>query len=427
MKVTVGYTYHKDADVPVCVEWICSKCGYNNKKLEKLHISGSTQRGVYSPKEGVEKEVMENFFCDLKNKLSLINSGKYVNLGLDDCVCKKCRNAEAWSYSIKKPTPISDRLLSAVVMFDIILCLTAAMTFHSKWICVLIVILSILIVNKSNLIYLRNKSALQKEMNKIQRDNLPRIRIEEEADRVEEFEQRKKEAIDAGGWVCGFCGGLNSANIGFCKCGKSKGESKIKASENNNAKVEEIGKSIKSVPEIAKVSDDQNYDNNRKGKKIYLESDYGRLMYAIEHQLMRDEFFKAPERFLGSIFQARCLYGLIDKICKSNNVVNRIQPTEIKVNPIRIDDDNHLLLIEFPDPEYVPLCYRIYYATNRDYSRNEMYLIEAAKDGGYLCKWDGPNHINLHMLKEPSWNDMEALFKSIEIKMIADLFMGKSK
>ncbi len=99
MRYTVGYQYTKSGDVSICVEWICSKCNQANKKLVKMNISGSTKRGVYAPKEGVEEEVTERLLSDFKNKLNRINTGKYVNIGLDDCICKGCHHAEAWSFS----------------------------------------------------------------------------------------------------------------------------------------------------------------------------------------------------------------------------------------------------------------------------------------------------------------------------------------
>ena len=128
--------------------------------------------------------------------------------------------------SHKKPEPLNGWLMRLLVTIVAILCRASYQVFHQKWIFVIIIILGVLVANIPKIIYLCNKICIQNAMNHIKKECLPRVRIEEVADRIEAEEQHKKEMLSAGGWICAFCGHANSGNIGFCKCGRSRGESK---------------------------------------------------------------------------------------------------------------------------------------------------------------------------------------------------------
>ncbi len=50
---------------------------------------------------------------------------------------------------------------------------------------------------------------------------------EDEAESIMQKEVHDdKQILENGGWRCSFCGAANSSFMGFCKCGKSKAESK---------------------------------------------------------------------------------------------------------------------------------------------------------------------------------------------------------
>ncbi|MCR4641529.1 MAG: hypothetical protein K5697_05805 [Lachnospiraceae bacterium] len=159
-------------------------------------------------------------------------------------------------------------------------------------------------------------------------------------------------------------------------------------------------------------------------KPIYIVSELGRALYQIEHVGLRDHFFSEPESIIAMLLTENGFFGFVDFVLTKNGIKNPYRASDFSVNGIKIDEDSSMIRIEFPEPEFSPLVYRMYLTFNKSFTKKEIYTIEAAADGGaFLCKWSGQDHTNIHRVAEPSREKQHGIMQVIEIKIISDLFL----
>ncbi|MCR5503793.1 MAG: hypothetical protein K6F53_12380, partial [Lachnospiraceae bacterium] len=117
-------------------------------------------------------------------------------------------------------------------------------------------------------------------------------------------------------------------------------------------------------------------------KPLYMVSELGRALYQIEHVGLRDHFFNDPESVLAMVSKKDGIFDFINFVLMKNGIKNPYRASDFSVNGLKIDEDNSLILIEFPEPEFTPLVYRMYFAFNKTFTKKEIYTIEAAVNGG---------------------------------------------
>ena len=91
---------------------------------------------------------------------------------------------------------------------------------------------------------------------------------------------------------------------------------------------------------------------------------------------------------------------------------------------MKIDEDNRLILLGLPSPECEPLCYRVYFLFNRDFTKKAYFTIEKGMTGGFLCQWNELGlHINIGKINHPELEQgKENRVKALEMLTIIDYY-----
>ena len=158
--------------------------------------------------------------------------------------------------------------------------------------------------------------------------------------------------------------------------------------------------------------------------EMYMVSELGKARYQIEHIALRDNFFRIPQATMGTVLEENGLYNLYRHAFGNLGIKFPYRPADFKVSGMKFEEDNLLVLMEMPQPEYSHLCYRIYLVSDAQCKHLEYYTIERGITGGFLCKWEHDQHNLLHELASPAWGEREGIMRAIEAKIIMDMFNG---
>lgn len=165
-------------------------------------------------------------------------------------------------------------------------------------------------------------------------------------------------------------------------------------------------------------------------KPLYFTSDVGKIRYAFEHQILRDQFFSNPSQLIRILMVKDGLYELSSIISQKMAWNNPYSRENIQVDVLRWNGDINLISIQFPEPEYSPLCYRVHLFFSDDFSTLGYYTIECGiDDNAFLCAWDkADNHKQYNEIKSAVWPDeQKGLWKAIEAHVLIDLHAENNK
>lgn len=162
-------------------------------------------------------------------------------------------------------------------------------------------------------------------------------------------------------------------------------------------------------------------------KPPYAASEIGKFLYTVEHLVLRDQFFANPEPLTRVIMMKNGLYDMISKAAEKLHQENPFQPDEIAVDWLRWNSDISLISIQFPEPAYSPLCYRIHLFFSDDYTHPGYYTIECGlSNDAFLCGWDCNKHIHYNEIRSAVWpEEQKEFWKALEAKILIDLHATK--
>ena len=152
--------------------------------------------------------------------------------------------------------------------------------------------------------------------------------------------------------------------------------------------------------------------------KLNVKTRFNDLLYAYEHNIIRDLFFERKGGFINAIAgKPEILWNMFDDFCKGNNEEDLYEKEDFRIEKAILSEDDFMINILCPYPEEQPLCYNIYLVFNKDFSRQMMFCLESGgkssleptKDVQFLCGWDEKkNHINYGPV---DFNQIDVLMK----------------
>lgn len=176
--------------------------------------------------------------------------------------------------------------------------------------------------------------------------------------------------------------------------------------------------------ENKKMDDTTNNDNTN--AEIYIVSELGKLRHEIEHNIIKNVFFKHTKKFVTKILEEGFAYELYKSIFESVGMDVPYEKDEFNVEMLNLDEDTFHILLELPKPEYVPLCYRMYFIFKNDFSDTAMYTIERGLSSGFICGWNKEGeHENYHNITSPEWEENIGPMKEIEAIIIDELYNNR--
>lgn len=175
----------------------------------------------------------------------------------------------------------------------------------------------------------------------------------------------------------------------------------------------------------------QNMDDTTKkddtSAEVYIVSELGKLRYEIEHNVMKKIFFNYTKKFIMKIREEGVAYDLYKSLFEANGMDFPYEKDEFSMDELKLGDNTFLLLLELPKPEYVPLCYRMYFIYKDDFSDTAMFTIERGISGGFLCSWNKEGvHNNYLNMASPEWKENIVLMKLNEASIIEDLYNNRA-
>lgn len=157
----------------------------------------------------------------------------------------------------------------------------------------------------------------------------------------------------------------------------------------------------------------------------FLSSENGKYRYYIEHKGYVQLFFTRPQEFINIITSKDGWYALAQKTAEKGYIKNPYQPGEIRVTYVNVNADHKMLIVELPEPKYVPLCHRIYIAFSNDFKDLAYYTIEISNQGEtYFCEWTAEGkHGNFGSIPTISPSDVaRGLMKVMELTMVQETY-----
>lgn len=158
--------------------------------------------------------------------------------------------------------------------------------------------------------------------------------------------------------------------------------------------------------------------------KSYLSSQLGKDRYYVEHVMFRRFFADRPKELTDILLGNNGGYGLYRSCYEQLAADFPYTPEDFVVKRLKAGSGCTALCICLPKPEFTPICYRVYFVFNEDFSKTEYYTIERSPiSGGFLCRWDGDLHENIHGISQSGIDNFSDESLKIEFKAIVDLFM----
>lgn len=158
----------------------------------------------------------------------------------------------------------------------------------------------------------------------------------------------------------------------------------------------------------------------------FVASETGKLRYAIEHQILREHFFSEPKKTAALVASENWIFLLYENVFKSQGIEMPYTPEDFSVKTAKISEQTCYACIELPEPEFVPLCYRIYILFDMDFRMLSYYTIERGRKRGFLCEWDkNGNHINYHGVNTPMFDRKQRAFQSAAETLIISEYHAK--
>ena len=150
----------------------------------------------------------------------------------------------------------------------------------------------------------------------------------------------------------------------------------------------------------------------------------GDIRYQIEHITTRRQFFRNPQLFMRAILNANGAYGLYAAVLNRVGVQCPYSEADFGLRTMQLGEGGLLVLLTLPEPERMPLCYRMYFVCDANGERAAMYTVEKSMEGGFICGWTNTEvHLNYQSLKDPRWNGPTAgIMMSTEATIILDLY-----
>lgn len=120
------------------------------------------------------------------------------------------------------------------------------------------------------------------------------------------------------------------------------------------------------------------------------------IMYEYQHKVLPKWIYSSPEFFSDLITygEKKVLFASCKKFFEDNLVEFPYQENDFGGFRIRVDADTVMVMLRFPQPEAVPLCYRMYMYVDTNSNRIACYTVERGMDPYnnctlyFLCGWD---------------------------------------
>lgn len=167
----------------------------------------------------------------------------------------------------------------------------------------------------------------------------------------------------------------------------------------------------------------------------------GDILYFIEHQFLRDEFFNNTMNLLNIPVEG--LYAFIQDVFKDNDEELKYKLEDFNIEYV-LHDKTYVMIISFPKTEYITLCDRIYLIFDPETNKKKYITIERADDSmsallskiegkevkapeGFLCSWDqNGQHINHNQIAILDWDStQENIMRNMEYQVVLNLFEEK--
>ncbi len=193
---------------------------------------------------------------------------------------------------------------------------------------------------------------------------------------------------------CAKCGAVLLADDSYCgKCGTKYEDNKNSVIKSENA--------LKQKVEADIAADAGN---------TYSKKEHD-LLYAIEHQVLRDMFFSNPVQVAAGIaYDQEKLYTLFSGMYSQQGIRHTYAKADYRTTMVPFYNKIVQQIITLPDPPSVPLCKKIIIFLEMDtFDKLAYYTVERTFGGFVLCAWtkDGA-HLNMGPI-DPQSADLTTL------------------
>ncbi len=152
-----------------------------------------------------------------------------------------------------------------------------------------------------------------------------------------------------------------------------------------------------------------------------------------EHILYVDHFYKKTFEFIPAITSNDGWYWYTEMVVEMSegnglNLINPYKPDMIRIGSVSINADNMMQIVELPEPEYTPLCYRIYLCYSNNYDNLGYYTLELSKNGDTLLRdWSSDKkHGNYGSMPTiTSFKKYDGPLMRMEIKRVKEIHAQK--
>lgn len=149
----------------------------------------------------------------------------------------------------------------------------------------------------------------------------------------------------------------------------------------------------------------------------------GDILYFIEHQFLKDEFYSNTANLLN--ISVENLFNYIKSVFEGNNCDFNFKLEDFNIE-YYLYDKTYTMIISFPKTNYATLCDRIYLLFDPEKNKKMYFTIERGifDPSGFLCSWTENNvHVNHNEIESLDWIEEEKNnMKNIEKYIILSIF-----
>ena len=159
----------------------------------------------------------------------------------------------------------------------------------------------------------------------------------------------------------------------------------------------------------------------------YAATPLGNARHTVENRFMHEYFFRNPTGFIDEITEQ---YGFLNLYCEvlREQRARRLpyREKDFGLDLTKMDNGDYLIICALPKPEFVGLCYRMYFLFSAQFDRLAYYTVEREEDGTHLYLWDKErNRTDLGDVGIGPWSEKPKEERNAELQMIAEAYCEK--
>ncbi|MBR3306363.1 MAG: hypothetical protein IKI75_03790 [Lachnospiraceae bacterium] len=230
MRIQTGWESVIRGELPVRVRWKCSACGKDNETIDTIKYEGRARGGTNANRTELNDKAVKNGLVDAQKKLKDLNKGNWANAGLEKCSCSGCSQREPWTAGME--LVMLPRVLNSLI-FLVGIFATFVLIKYEAMMLIYVPALTVLLLLMPAIIYYIKATVLLIKIKKLPKESIPVVTIVRGSDsgRPGTETAQNSAATLQEGWRCAFCNKMNPDFMGFCSCGKSRGETKKREAE----------------------------------------------------------------------------------------------------------------------------------------------------------------------------------------------------